>query len=76
MKAWLKKRSREGSSWGGLGLLAMGLSELFKAPELGAVGGLVADSGIQYVNTGDWRLGVGGLVTGLVAMFLRDKGDH
>jgi len=69
---YLRKRLTEGSTWGGLGLIALGVGEVFQIREAPQIAEVIGQAGEQVV-AGDWIAGAIVLVTGVVAAFIRDK---
>lgn len=69
---WLLKRSKEASTYGGIGLLALGLGEIFKIKEAPAVADAVTAGGTAFAESGNWINGliIGGL--GLLSAFKSD----
>ena len=70
---YLMKRLTEGSTWGGLGLLAYGFGELFKIKEAPDLAQAVGQGGQVIVDTGDWKTGALVILSGVIAAFIKDK---
>jgi len=69
------KRLREGSTWGGLGLITYGLGNIFQIDQAPAIAQAVGQTGEAVVSTGDWKTGILTLITGVAAAFIVDKPD-
>ena len=71
---WFKKRSNEASSWGGLGLAALAIGQIFKIDEAPAVAEAVGTVGQAVMGGVPWwqaaLFGAGGL-----AMAFKSDGD-
>ena len=71
---WFNKRANEASTWGGLGMLALGLGDIFKVAEAPAVAE-AAGQGAQVVSAGGswWQALAVTVAGGLLA--IKSDGD-
>ena len=72
MMSYFLKRLSEGSTWGGLAALSLGLGQVFKIDEAPAIADALGSAGQLAVNGDLVGAGVAG-VFGVVAALIRDK---
>ena len=71
--SWLLNRFVEPSSWGGLGLITMGLGNLFRVNEAAPIAEAIGQGGAMVVQTGDPITGLIAAAVGLMSFFLQER---
>lgn len=70
----LKQRLKEPSTYAGLGLLTLGLGQIFKLDHTEEVAGIMKSAGTS-IATGDYTTAALVTFTGLAALFVKGKGQ-
>lgn len=70
---YLLNRLIEPSSWGGVGLLVLGLGEVLKFDEAPQIAGAINQAGEVVAQTGDPVTGFGALAMGLLAVLMNER---
>lgn len=70
----LKARLTEASTYAGIGLVIAGTGSIFKLDHASDVASLVTKAG-GAISTGDFATGGMLMLTGLLAIFLKEKGS-
>jgi len=77
MFEWLKNRAREASTYGGLGLITLGLGDLFRINEAPAIAdGLNQVAGLVAQTGGLNLYGVALTALGVLGTILKEKGQN
>ncbi len=74
---WLKNRAREASTYGGLGLVMLGLGDLFKIKEAPAIADGLNQVAGMVAKTGGLNLyGVALTALGVLGAIIKEKGQN
>jgi hypothetical protein len=72
MKDWLKKRSKEATTYLGIALIVEGVGNLAKIDEAHSIAGAV-QAAAPSLSAGDWTTGILGLVMGIGGVLMKQK---
>lgn len=72
MKDWLKKRSKEATTYMGIALIVEGVGNLAKIDEAGTVSSAVK-AAAPSLSAGDWTTGILALVMGIGGVLMKQK---
>jgi len=69
---WLRKRSSEASSYGGLAMTVFGLGQLFKINEAPAIAEAIGTVGTSILSGTPWWMAAGMAVLGAIGVIKSD----